>query len=88
MTISYGDYSTPSFAYKEEGCTITDVKSNLDVANSCITYTITAISDALSLQAGTYNFPRRITKPSIVIQEILYNNKYGMLEVFFGMRDK
>lgn len=49
MTISYGDYSTPSFAYKEEGCTITDIKSNLDVANSCITYTITAISDALSL---------------------------------------
>lgn len=88
MTISYGDYSTPSFTYKEEGCTITDVKSNLDVANSCITYTITAISDALSLQAGTYNFPRRVTKPSIVIQEILYNNKYGMLEVFFGMRDK
>lgn len=88
MTISYGDYSTPSFNYKEEGCTITDIKSNIDVANCCITYTITAISDALSLQAGTYNFPRRTTKPSNVIKEILYNNKYGMLEVFFGMRDK
>lgn len=88
MILSYGDYSTPSFAYKEEGCTITDIKSQIDFANSSITYTITAISDALSLQAGTYNFPRRTTKPSIIIKELLYSNKYGLLEVFFGMRDK
>lgn len=88
MIISYGDYSTPSFNYKEEGCTITDVKSSIDIANSCINYTVTAISDALSLQAGTYNFPRRVTKPSLVIKELLYNLQYGLLEVFFGMRDK
>jgi hypothetical protein len=61
----------PSFAYREEGATITDVKSNIDFANSSITYTITAISDALSLTAGTYNFPRRNAKPSEVIKEIL-----------------
>ena len=88
MIISYGDYSIPSFTYKEEGCTITNVKSNIDFTNSCITYTITAISDALSLQAGTYNFPKRNAKPSNVIKEILYNNSYGMLDVFYGMRDK
>lgn len=88
LIISYGDYSTPSFAYREEGATITDVKSNIDFVNSCITYTITAISDALSLTAGTYNFPKRIAKPSVVIEELLYNNQYGMLEVFYGMRNK
>lgn len=88
MILSYGDYSMPSFSYKEEGCTITDVKSSIDFVGSCITYTITAISDALSLQAGTYNFPRRKTKPSLLIKELLYNNNYGMLDIFFGMRDK
>lgn len=88
LTISYGDYSMPSFAYREEGATITDVKSNIDFVNSSITYTITAISDALSLTAGTYNFPRRNAKPSEVIKEILYHNQYSMLEVFYGMRNK
>lgn len=88
MIISYGDYSTPSFNYKEEGCTITDVKSQIDFNNSSIVYTITAISDALSLQAGTYNFPKRKAKPSDVIKEILYNNAYGVLDVFYGMRNK
>lgn len=88
LIISYGDYSMSSFAYREEGATITDVKSNIDFANSSITYTITAISDALSLTAGTYNFPRRNAKPSEVIKEILYHNQYSMLEVFYGMRNK
>lgn len=88
MIISYGDYSNPSFMYKEEGCTITDVKSNIDFKSSAITYTITAISDALSLTAGTYNFPARTAKPSDVIKEILYNKTYGVQDVFFGMRDK
>lgn len=90
MIISYGDYSTPSFAYREEGCTITDIKSRIDFTNSCIEYTITAISDALSLNAGTYSFPKRTAKPSAVIKELLYNDSYncGILEVFYGMRDK
>ena len=72
MIISYGDYSNPAFMYKEEGCTITDIKSNIDFKSSSITYTITAISDALSLKAGTYNFPKRKAKPSDIIKEILY----------------
>ena len=88
MVLSYGDYALPSFTYKEEGCTITDIKSSVEVANSCINYTITAISDALSLTAGTYNFPRKTAKPSNIIKELLYNNRYGLLEVFYGMRDK
>ena len=87
MILSYGDYSSPSFLYKEEGCTITDVKSSIDFGSSAITYTITAISDALSLTDGTYNFPRRKAKPSDVLKEILYTKSYGVQNVFFGMRD-
>lgn len=88
MIISYGDYSNPSFMYKEEQCTITDIKSSIDFKSSAISYTITAISDALSLNAGTYTFPERTAKPSEVIKEILYNKTYGILDIFYGMRNK
>jgi hypothetical protein len=88
MIISYGDYSNPSFMYKEEQCTITDIKSSIDFKSSAISYTITAISDALSLNAGTYTFPERTAKPSEVIKEILYNKTYGILDIFYGMRNR
>lgn len=87
MILSYGDYSMPSFIYKQETCTITDVKSTIDFNSSAISYTITAISDALSLKAGTHNFPRRVAKPSDVIKEILYKKSYGVQDIFYGMRD-
>lgn len=87
MILSYGDYSMPSFIYKQETCTITDVKSSIDFNSSAISYTITAISDALSLKAGTHNFPRRKAKPSDVIKEILYKKSYGVQDIFYGMRD-
>ena len=88
MVLSYGDYSAPSFLYKEEGCTITDVKSSIDFNSSAITYTVTAISDALSLNAGTFSFPERYEQPSVVLEEILYNDTYGVLDIFYGMRNK
>lgn len=88
IVISYGDYSSPTFLYKEEAATITDIKSGIDFNSSLITYTITAISDALSLKAGTFDFPRRKAKPSKVLLELLYNTKYGILDVFYGMRNK
>ena len=87
MILSYGDYSMPSFIYKQEACTITDVKSSIDFNSSAISYTITAISDALSLKAGTHNFPKRVAKPSDVIKEILYDKGYGVQDIFYGMRD-
>ena len=87
MILSYGDYSMPSFIYKQEVCTITDIKSNIDFNSSSISYTITAISDALSLKAGTYNFPRKVAKPSDIIKQILYTKNYGVQDVFYGMRD-
>lgn len=88
IILSYGDLSMPSFIYKKEEAVITSIKSNLDVNSSSITYTINCTSKALSLAAGTYSFPKRVAKPSDVIKEILYNNKYGLLDIFYGMRDK
>lgn len=88
ITLSYGDYSIPSFIYKEEECLITDIKSNFDIVNANIVYTIQAVSQCLALASGTYNFPARNAKPSDILKELLYNNKYGLLDVFPGMTQK
>lgn len=88
IILSYGDSSSPLYMYKEEGATITDVRQNIDFNSSSITYTITAISDALTLKAGTFSFASKTMKPSDKIKELLYNNTYGILDVFYGMRDK
>lgn len=88
LKISYGDYSSPTFIYKEEEALITKVTSNVNITSSSISYTITAVSSANLLSAGAYNFPKRRAKPSDVIKEVLYNNKYGLLQVFYGMQDR
>lgn len=86
--ISYGDYNSPTFIYKEEAAIITNVVSSMDMKASSITYTLNCTSEALSLTAGAWNFAARYAKPSDVIKELLYNPKYGILDVFYGMRDK
>lgn len=86
--LSYGDLSAPSYIYKREKAIITDVKSHVDFAGSKITYTVSCTSSAILGNSSSFNFPRRNAKPSTVIQEILYNNIYGLLDVFSGMRDK
>lgn len=88
MIISYGDYSSPHFIYKEEEALITTVKQNINVVSSQITYTLTAVSSFSLLAAGSYSFPKRNAKPSQIIEEILYNEKYGLLDVLYGMRDR
>lgn len=88
ITFTYGDCSIPSFMYKEEEAIITDVKSSFDAAGSSIQYTITAVSQMIKASAGSFNFPKRVAKPSDVIKELLYNSQYGLLEVFPGMVNK
>lgn len=88
IKLSYGDLSLPSFIYREEEAIITDIKTNFNIQSSVITYIISCTSKCLSLAAGTYNFPKRVAKPSDVIKEILYDNTYGLLQVFYGMQDK
>lgn len=88
MKVNYGDYALPSFMYKEEACTITSVKSNIDFQGSAITYTIQAVSDALTLTAGTFTFGETTCKPSEKLLDVIFDKKYGVQEVFFGMIDR
>jgi hypothetical protein len=88
MTLTYGDWNSPSNIYKNETALVTSVKSQLDVRNSKITYTITGVSNALALSSAVYDFPAREAKPSDVIREILYTPSYGLLNVFTGMTNK
>ena len=89
ITFTYGDCATPSFMYKNEEAIITNVTSQLDVASSKITYRIQAVSAALVLAAGTFQFPRYSSKkPSDIIKEILYNKTYGLQDVFYGMHNR
>ena len=89
IVFSYGDLSMPSFCYKDEEAIITDIKNNFVIANSTITYTISAVSSSKLVTFGAQSFPAVTNmKPSDVIKQILYNQSYGLLDVFYGMRDK
>jgi hypothetical protein len=89
IIFSYGDVSAPSYIYRDEQAIITDIRSQFNVSGSKIDYTISAVSSALLGFSGSWTFAaRRNTKPSDVIFELLYEEKYGMLEVFPGMRNR
>ena len=88
IKISYGDYSSPSFIYREEEAIITNLTSNIDFSSSKILYTLYCTSNALQLAARSYNFPGVTCKPSDKIIEILFSEKYGLREIFTGMKNK
>ena len=89
IVFTYGDCSTPSFMYRNEEAIITNIRTQLDVASSKITYTINAVSSSLVLAAASFNFSRYSNKkPSDVIKQILYSKVYGLQDVFYGMHDK
>lgn len=86
--LSYGDLANPTYIYKREKAIITDVKSSVDFAGSRINYTLSCTSSSLLGASSSFNFPRRNAKPSDVIKELLYNNIYGLSEIFYGMKEK
>lgn len=88
IKLSYGDLSIPTYIYKEEEAMISDIRSNVDLSSSTITYTLSCISTALNMAAGNYNFPKRKAKPSDIIKELLYDSRYGLLDIFYGMINK
>lgn len=88
IKVSYGDWSSPSFIYKEESAIVTKISTNVDFSGSKIEYTLRCTSDALSLKSAKFDFPARYsTKPSTVIRELLSNSTYGLVGTFYGMSD-
>lgn len=88
ITFSYGDLNAPAFVYRNEEALITNVQQQVDLASASISYTIEAVSSSNLTRVGAFNFQARTAKPSDIIKEILRNNsKYGLLDLFTGMRD-
>lgn len=87
VILQYGDWMAPNYIYKEEQCIITNITSRLNMSTSSIDYTIQCTSDAIGLNSTTYNFPARTAKPSDVIKQLINNAKFGLKNVFTGMRN-
>lgn len=89
IVFSYGDVTMPNFIYKDEEAIITKVESKMTAVSSVISYVVYAVSSAALTASGAYNFrARKDEKPSDVIKEMLrQNDKYGLQDVFTGMRD-
>ena len=85
VTFKYGDWSAPSFIFKEEEAIITKLTTRVNVKSSTITYVVNCTSKALALTAGSFSFPARFAKPSDVIIELLNNSRYGLKDIFKGM---
>ena len=83
--LQYGDWNIPNHIYKDEEALLTKVSSNIDFANSKIDYTLTAVSNALSITAVNHNFEARVAQPSAVIIDLLNDESYNLKEVFPGM---
>lgn len=87
IIFSYGDLSMPTFCYRDEEALVTDIKSQFAIQSSSITYTITAVSSACLTQVNSYNFQAKQAKPSDEIERILFDKKYGLQEIFYGMKN-
>ena len=88
IILQYGDWMAPNYIYKEEQCIITNVTTRLNMSSSSLDYTLQCTSDAIGLNSPQFNFPARNAKPSDVILQLLSNSKYGLKDVFTGMRNK
>ena len=87
IILSYGDWNSPNYIYKEEKALITNVKSQVDFSQSRINYTVSAVSNMVSITAATYDFGAREAKPSGVLLGLLRNASYGLSQIFPGMRN-
>lgn len=88
ITLSYGDWNSPAYIYREETGIITSVTTNLNMSSSSIDYTVKCTSDAIGLTSTKFKFPARNAKPSDVLKEMVSNNRYGLKEIFTGMQNQ
>lgn len=84
IKISYGDYASPSFVYKEEEAIITKVTSKVNFGTSSIQYIISCTSSALQLLGTNYSYEYHAkSKPSSIIRSMLDRaNFYRLTNIF------
>lgn len=82
--ISYGDWNAPKFIYRDEEAVITKLSTDVDFANSRITYILNCTSNALVLMSNCHSEPANTLKPSQRIHDMIYKeeSKYGLQKVF------
>lgn len=86
ITLSYGDWNSPKFIYKEEQAIITKLTTKVNMKNSSIQYVINCTSNALALTTVPCSFGAKKAKPSDEIRRLLADKSYGLLEIFPGMK--
>lgn len=95
IVFSYGDAAVPAYTYKDEEAIITSVNQtfgfgNSGVINSVIMYTVKATSTSIVGFSGNYTFVNNKDekkKPSDEIKALFRNPKYGLQDLFTGMRE-
>lgn len=88
IEFTYGDMSQTNFMYRNEIGIITNVSSQFIMDSAKIQYTVEAVSQGSLAGTGAYPFPaRKNVKPSDIIYEILEDKKYGLQDLFPGMRN-
>ena len=88
ITFDYGDATQPNFVYRSEEAIITDVRTDVNVKDSTISYTISAQSTAIESLSASCTFGGITDKPSNEIIRVLNNTSYKLLNVFTGMKNK
>ena len=90
IVFSYGDMSMPTYIYKDEEAVITKVTQQFDLHGSRIQYTVEAVSGAALGTAGCCTFlsDGKPHKPSEVIKSLFNSKKYGLYDVFYGMKGR
>ena len=89
IVFSYGDMCIPSYYYKDEEALITKVQSSFNMTSNTINYTVSAVSSAKLADVSKHPyFPHYPSaKPSSVIKSLFNESKYGLYELFPGMRN-
>lgn len=86
IKLKYGDATLPNYIFKEEEVLLQKLQSRVDFRGSKIEYTLTAVSNSINLTAGAETFPARYAKPSDIIKELFDDSRYGLFDLFHGMK--
>ena len=87
IIFSYGDSNAPNFIYRTEKAFITKIRQTFEHAT--IRYTVSAVSDSMQVSGGLYYFPSyNSIRPSELLKQILYDTRYNLTDVFYGMKDR